>query len=113
MLPKIEEGLASLMWFQTTEELVGSTKVVDSPAPTLKLCQLMTVPAVAVWMVNWFPEALKVAEPWATVPPAGLAAAESAPKFHANNDKVTSEASRTGPLQALVFIANLICMRIS
>src|SRR5271168_107277 len=63
------------MVFQTTEEDEGSTNVVVSPAPMLKLCQLIAVlPEVVI--VSTCPELLKLAAPCATVPPTGLATAE-------------------------------------
>ncbi len=54
-VPRICDGLGSLIWFQTTEEDEGWTKVVVWPAPMLKLCQLMKALS-EVWMVN--------CEPW-------------------------------------------------
>jgi hypothetical protein len=69
------------MLFQTTEEAVGSTKVVVWPAPILKLCQLIrALPEVV--MVSVAPEVLNVAPPTATVPPAGLAMAGCSQSRH-------------------------------
>src|SRR5579885_522342 len=72
--PRIWDGLTSLTRFQTTDEADGWTNAVVSPAPILKLCQLMTV-LLAAPTVSIEPDALKVAAPCATLPPVGLAPA--------------------------------------
>src|SRR5262245_5724135 len=81
-LPRICDGLLSLMRLQTTDEELGCTNIGISPKPILKLCQLIKVRA-DVWMVSFGPELEKVAVPWETTGPAGLANA-SRPEQESN-----------------------------
>src|SRR5215813_3057424 len=74
-LPRICEGFGSLMRFQTIDEDEGWAKIVLSPRPMLKLCQLITARS-EVLIVRIEPAVLKVALPWPTVPPTGLASPE-------------------------------------
>src|SRR5215831_7164184 len=65
------------MLFQTTEDADGWMKVVVSPTPMLKLCQLMAARS-EVWMVNCAPpaEVVIVAVPCVAEPRTGLARTE-------------------------------------
>src|ERR1039458_730339 len=75
-VPKICDGLASLIRFITTEEMDGWLKTVVSPAAMLKLCQL-SIATGEVVMVSREPFCDVVAVPEATVMPVGLASAHS------------------------------------
>src|ERR1017187_3775675 len=74
-LPQICDGLRSLIWFQTTDEAEGWMNVVVSPAPMLKLCQLMKALCEAVMLsCDPFCDALTV--PLPTVMPCGFPGTE-------------------------------------
>src|SRR5271163_3573842 len=73
------EGSDPITRFSVIDEVEGWTNFVISPAPILKLCQLMTA-----WLVDWLIWVrfaagwVMVALPATTEPPAGLAAAGAA-----------------------------------
>src|SRR6266550_7458962 len=70
-LPRICDGLGSLILFQTTDEGEGWMKVVVSPTAILNVCQLMNARS-DVLMVRFGPEVVIVAVPFVTVAPDGL-----------------------------------------
>jgi hypothetical protein len=73
-LPQICDGLRSLIWFQTTDEAEGWMNVVVSPAPMLKLCQLMKALCEAV-MLSCDPFCDALTAPLPTVMPCGFPSA--------------------------------------
>ena len=69
----------------------------------LKLCQLIAVLLAVVLIVICEPAELKVAAPWTTVPPVGLAFAGHSQYGQASKDNATKAAGRRG-LAELLFI---------
>ena len=70
-LPRITDGSAPSTRLSATDCALGWTNWTVSPAPMLKLCQLITTFAVVWWMVvYWFVLEI-VASPRVTTPPSG------------------------------------------
>ena len=86
------------------EEAEGWLKVVVSPAAILKVPQLMKALGELWLMVNCEPEVLKVAEPWVTVPPVGLASST-----RRNSHPNQSDNAQPGDLEAAVAEINFHC----
>jgi hypothetical protein len=86
-LPRMLDGSEPNTRFSATELLLGCVNSTDSPAPMLKLCQLMTVFCVD-WLMVVLPAPVRMlAAPAATVPCDGRA------RTFAPNDNAMETAS--------------------